>query len=535
MITFLCPNCGAQLKSRAAGKTARCPSCGNAVTAPEQSHDATEEKSEPFVLETEDLSSSPSHPTGDSRAEFQKQSDVDAADLSFLAPPQQPGEIGRLGPYRVLKVLGAGGMGIVFQAEHLTLKRLVALKVMRPNVAAKEVNRQRFLREAQLMAQIEHENIVTIYDIGEDHGFPYLAMQLLQGQSLDEALKQQGGWLPVQEVVRIGREVAQGLAAAHQRGLIHRDIKPANIWLESGRNRVKIVDFGLARVRTGEDVSLTQSGTIVGTPAYMAPEQAGGENVDNRCDLFSLGAVLYRAATGQLPFQGKDTMSLLMSLATKDPEPPSSLDPGLPASFSNFVLELLAKDPKDRPGSAEEVIAVLDKIERECQELAVSATMMDASPLVPVKRPPSRELRSVTPPPTSEVTETRPKPVKPKREPETPAEPRPVRKPRSGETEAVRIRETPSRPVSRKRPRGARQQAVSYDPLRLLVVLGILMGVLVVLILGFLLAQRLWKRFGHGIAGAPRATLVQVSPASGGREPPVRLLEQGAHAPRSPG
>jgi serine/threonine protein kinase len=229
------------------------------------------------------------------------------ADLcALLAPPQGPGELGRLGPYRVRQVLGAGGMGVVFLAEDVQLKRPVALKVMRPEAAGKPAARERFLREAQAAAALEHEHVVTIYQVGEERGVPFLAMQLLRGMSLEERLKGSGP-LGVHEVLRLGRQVARGLAAAHARGLIHRDVKPANLWLEepegewgadapgglpgdSGasapRDHVKILDFGLARA-VEDDAHLTQSGAVVGTPAYMAPEQARGERVDSRCDLFS--------------------------------------------------------------------------------------------------------------------------------------------------------------------------------------------------------------------------------------------------------
>src|SRR5262249_52432632 len=157
-------------------------------------------------------------------------------EFAFLSPPQAADEIGRLGHYRVLKLLGSGGMGMVFQAEDCTLKRQVALKAMKPAMAADEGNKQRFLREAQRTAAIEHDHIVTIYQVGEENDVPYLARKLLQGQSLEDRLKQEGGWLQLPEVLRIGREISEGLAAAHAKELIHRDIKPANIWLEEGKD-----------------------------------------------------------------------------------------------------------------------------------------------------------------------------------------------------------------------------------------------------------------------------------------------------------
>lgn len=205
-----------------------------------------------------------------------------------LAPALAADELGRLGTYRVLKVLGEGGMGKVFLAEDPNLQRFVALKMMKASVAKNRNARQRFLREARLAAKIEHDHIVHIYQVGEDRGIPFLAMQLLKGASLEDLLSR-CKVLNVKQVLRIGIQTAQGLAAAHEHGMIHRDIKPGNIWIEpTGGGRVKILDFGLARTSQGE-VGITQSGTILGTPAYMPPEQARGEKVDQRCDLYSLG------------------------------------------------------------------------------------------------------------------------------------------------------------------------------------------------------------------------------------------------------
>ncbi len=196
--------------------------------------------------------------------------------------------MGRLGPYRVLKVLGAGGMGVVFQAEDTLLQRQVALKAILPCLAASPAARQRFLREARAAAGLEHDNIVLIYKVGEDRGVPFIAMPLLKGETLKDRLEREPR-LPLAVLLRLGREVAQGLAGAHKRGLVHRDIKPANLWLEEGSGRVKILDFGLARGASDHgsqsDASLapaafdnsqvTQAGAIVGTPAFMAPSKRG--------------------------------------------------------------------------------------------------------------------------------------------------------------------------------------------------------------------------------------------------------------------
>ena len=277
--------------------------------------------------------------------------------LNFLAPAQQPDELGRLGGYRILRVLGAGGMGMVLEAEDPKLGRHVAIKVMLPHVAGNAKARDRFVREARAAAKVEHDHIIPIYFIGEENNVPFIVMPFLKGESLDARLKRERR-LPVDEIVRIGREVAEGLAVAHELGLVHRDIKPANLWLEAPRGRIKVLDFGLARLNS-EAGQLTQSGAIVGTPAYMAPEQARSQPVDGRSDLFSLGAVLYKMATGRTPFGGSDTISMLMSLANDTPANARSLNPDIPATLADLISRLLEKDPARRPQSAREVVLLL--------------------------------------------------------------------------------------------------------------------------------------------------------------------------------
>ncbi len=280
---------------------------------------------------------------------------------SRLAAPQQPDELGRLGPYRVLKVLGAGGMGAVFQAEDSTLQRLVALKVMLPAFAATRSARERFLREARAAAAPKHDHIVTIHQVGEDRGIPFLAMELLEGESLESRLPREGR-PPLLEAVRIGREIAEALAAAHKRGLVHRDVKPANVWVEAGSRRVKILDFGLAR--SNRDAHLTQSGAILGTPGYMSPEQAAGKPADARSDLFSLGVVLYRMLTGGLPFGGHDMISILVAMSTTPPQPVSKVNADVPRPLADLVMRLLSREPAERPATAEEVARALADIEQ---------------------------------------------------------------------------------------------------------------------------------------------------------------------------
>jgi sugar lactone lactonase YvrE len=285
---------------------------------------------------------------------------------NFLAAPQQLGELGRLGRYRVLRLQGSGGMGMVFRAEDTLLRRPVALKVLLPALAAHVSVRQRFLREARALAAIDHPHIIAIHDLGEERGMPFLAMPLLLGESLDKRLKRPPP-LSLAEAVRIGREIAEGLAAAHTRGLMHRDIKPANIWLEGGQGQVKILDFGLARAidEVAHLTCLTQTGEILGTPAYLAPEQAAGDRVDHRCDLFSLGCVLYQACTGELPFKGNNMLGLRMAVATQDPRSPEELNPLVPPALSDLVLRLLAKRREQRPASAAEVAEALRTIAGE--------------------------------------------------------------------------------------------------------------------------------------------------------------------------
>jgi WD40 repeat protein len=304
-------------------------------------------------------------------------------------PAQSPDELGRLGGYRVLKVLGEGAMGVVFHAEDLVLGRPVALKVMQPRAAADPCGRERFLREAKAAAAVEHDHIVTILHVGEDHGMPFLVMPLLRGESLEDRIWHEGR-LGATEVLRIGREIAQGLSAAHRQGLIHRDVKPANIWLEGESGRVKLLDFGLARIAQ-EPAQLTQQGVVMGTPYYMAPEQSRSLPLDGRADLFSLGCVLYRIATGRLPFPGDNALAVLTSLALEAPPPPHQLAPDLPPRLSDLILRLMAKDRADRPESADAVVEAIRRLEKE--PAAVAAPASPDPPSAPV-RPRRRWLRT---------------------------------------------------------------------------------------------------------------------------------------------
>ena len=284
----------------------------------------------------------------------------EAPALDFLAPTRGGGELGWLAHFRVLKVLGQGGMGIVFLAEDTLLKRPVALKVLRPTLAQEASARQRFLREAQAAAGLQSDHIVVVHQVGEAGPTPYLAMEYLEGETLDHWRRRHGP-PSAAELVRIATETAAGLAAAHARGLIHRDVKPGNIWLErrpGGDFRVKLLDFGLVLAAAG-DARLTRQGTIVGTPAYMAPEMAEGRRVDDRCDLFSLGAVLYYLATGAAPFGGDNTVAALWAVSFKQPLPLGKARPDLPPALADLVMRLLAKDPDERSPSSAVVVETL--------------------------------------------------------------------------------------------------------------------------------------------------------------------------------
>lgn len=269
----------------------------------------------------------------------------------FLSPPRAEGELGWLAHYRVLKVLGHGGMGVVFQAEDSELGRMVALKVMPPGVAQDSQTRETLLREARAMARIQHNNVVMVHQVGEERGVPYLAMELLKGCTLGDWLER-GHRPTMSHILRIGREAALGIGAAHAVGVIHRDLKPGNLWLEAPHGRVKILDFGLARCME-EDVRLTFTGMVVGTPAYIAPEQARTRNYDHRADLFSLGCILYELCAGQRAFHGETAVALIMASSMDTPIPLRQHNPEVTPALAELIERLMAKDPNERPDSAQ--------------------------------------------------------------------------------------------------------------------------------------------------------------------------------------
>ncbi len=278
--------------------------------------------------------------------------------LSLLGLTGPAGSLGRLDHYALREVIGHGSMGVVFQAFDEKLRRIVAVKVLSPAWASRTDARERFLREARAAATIRDQHVVTVHSVEECRGLPYLVMEFIAGGSLEDWLDRDNT-ISVEEAVRLGREVALGLTAAHNLGLIHRDIKPANILLDGPGRCVKITDFGLAR--TVDDASLTQDGIVVGTPQFMAPEQARGEPIDHRVDLFSLGGVLYRLCTNRLPFDGDGTRAVLSRLADHVPASMRELNPDVPEWLDQLVARLLAKDPQRRVQAASQVAELLSQ------------------------------------------------------------------------------------------------------------------------------------------------------------------------------
>ncbi len=307
--------------------------------------------------------------------------------LDSLGPTDDPESLGRIGGYEVTGVIGAGGMGVVLKAHDRSLDRIVAIKVMSPHLASSGSARKRFAREAKAAAAVLHPNVIAIHSVASEDANPYLVMPFVRGASLQKRIDSQGP-LPLKDTLRIGAQIAAGLAAAHEQGLVHRDIKPANILLEEGVERVTITDFGLARAV--DDASMTCSGVIAGTPQYMSPEQARGEPIDARSDLFSLGGVLHAMCTGRSPFRAETTFGVLHRIANDQPTPVCEVNSDTPVWLGHIIDRLMAKRPEDRFESAAQVAELLEGCLAHVQQPAAMPLPEPVVALAPKKtrRPP---------------------------------------------------------------------------------------------------------------------------------------------------
>ncbi|MCA9171418.1 MAG: protein kinase, partial [Planctomycetales bacterium] len=279
-------------------------------------------------------------------------------DLSMLAPSDEPNSLGRIGSYEISGIIGRGGMGIVLKAFDRPLNRNVAIKMLDPSLAGVAAARSRFAREARAMAAVSHEHLVPIYAVDEHAGLPYFAMEYVTGGTL-EARLQRDGTLDTLSIIRVAHQVASALAAAHRNGLVHRDIKPANILLDRGTERVRVADFGLARV--ANDASHTRSGFVAGTPQYMSPEQVRGDECSTESDQFSLGCVMYAMCVGHSPFRSETLYGAMQRIVHDTPRSIRAQNPSIPTWLEQFVLRLLEKNPSHRFTSAQQIADLLSE------------------------------------------------------------------------------------------------------------------------------------------------------------------------------
>ena len=345
-----------------------CDDCRQRLEAAAASDDIWTEVQESLAAEPLDLSHSRADAMTDSAT-----GDVPFSHgtvLGLLAPTDDDRMIGRLGTYEVVGVIGSGGMGVVLKAFDVPLNRFVAIKVLAPHLGSSGAARKRFSREAQAAAAVVHDNVIEIHGVDNLQGLPYLVMPYVPGPSLQRRLDDDGS-LALVEILRIGVQAASGLAAAHAQGLVHRDVKPANILLADGVERVKLTDFGLARA--ADDASLTKTGIIAGTPQYMSPEQARGDAVDQRSDLFSLGSVLYAMCTGRAPFRAETSYGVLRRITDAEPKPIQGINPNIPQWLCQIIVSLMSKQPDDRFESAAEVADLLEECLAHVQQPTVVA------------------------------------------------------------------------------------------------------------------------------------------------------------------
>jgi len=272
----------------------------------------------------------------------------------FVSPPLSDADFGSIGPYRLLARQGEGGMGCVFRSIDTRTEQLVAVKILHPKFAKDLTSQKRFMRELSALQKISSPHVVAVRDVGQIGPLPYLVMEFLKGTNLNGYCARFQS-LPIHEVLRIAIETVLGLSAVHDSGIIHRDLKPDNLWVESPSLNLKIIDFGLAHAMS-EELRLTRTGTFIGTPSFMSPEQAGGGAIDHRSDFFSLGCILYELTTGKRPFDRANIISTLSAIATHTPKHPKDLQPELPQDLSQLIMDLLEKSPNNRPGDCKEIL-----------------------------------------------------------------------------------------------------------------------------------------------------------------------------------
>ncbi len=283
------------------------------------------------------------------------------------------------GRYQIISELGKGSMGVVYLAHDPHINRKIALKALREDRLTSDDYVQRFLKEAKAIGRLSHASIVTVYDVGQDHGTVYIAMEFLEGHPLDQVR----GKLQVKDIINVGIQVAKALHYAHEKGIVHRDIKPPNI-IYSEEGTIKVTDFGIAHIDDPDGQEMTRAGEILGTPVYMSPEQVLGRPVDGRTDLYSLGVILYELTTGERPFRGENLASIFRAITNDDPIPPDRLTPDISPVLSRLILKAMARDPSDRISTGKELAELLEQ-------------SFDSSPQQPDIQTSSRKFSSILP------------------------------------------------------------------------------------------------------------------------------------------
>jgi serine/threonine protein kinase/HAMP domain-containing protein len=273
----------------------------------------------------------------------------------------------KIGRYKITGVLGSGAMATVYKAHDPEIDRAIAIKVLKPEFARNEDYRVRFIREAKGAGTLSHPNIVTVYDVGEQNGLPYIAMEFVDGVTLAQWVERNPR-VPLRQAVAIGAQLAAALGFAHKKGIVHRDVKPGNVMLLNDGHTVKVTDFGICRIEGSEATQATRVGDVIGTPHYMSPEQVLGQPADSRSDVFSTGIVLYQLLTGELPFTGDTLVSVGMKIAKSDPRSLQEAVPDLPVGVRRIIDRALKKAPDKRFANGEELARALHGVQKELEE-----------------------------------------------------------------------------------------------------------------------------------------------------------------------